>query len=173
LKAWIWKVTRNSESLEDLCQEVYVRLLRVSPQAVTRITSVKGYARGIAQHVALDWINQRRASCLQYIENIDDIAMSTRFDELEETVTRGQQILLLVTEMRRLPRRCRRILLLVKIYGHTAKEAAARLGIEESTVKNQLQIAAKRCQLALEDRQSRPGLLLLSRLLGRYRGAHD
>ena len=167
LRSWLWRATRDAQSLDDLSQEVYERLLRVPLNTIWHIDSLQGYARGIAQHVALDWIRRRRSSPIEYREDLDELEAAAREQDPEVTATHLQELRLLLEEVQRLPARCRAILTLVKIFGHSAREAAQQMGIEECTVKRQLQIAAERCQLALMRKQSRPGLLLLSRLLRR------
>ena len=171
IRAWLWRVTRDRDCLDDLCQEVYVRLLRINPEAVDGIGSLRGYARGIAHHVALDWLQRRRVSRIDYLADVEDLGLSGREEDPEEIIAGRQQLKLLIEEVQRLPARCREVLILVKIFGHSVREVAGQMGIEESTVKNQLQLAAKRCANALDRPHSRPGLLLLCRLLGRYKCA--
>lgn len=167
LLSWLRKFTRESLALEDLLQEVYERLLRVDDSRAETIRSVPQYAFGITRHVAYDWRQRRQRSPIEYVASPEGLTAADPRKDVETIVAGEQQINLLLEEICRLPARCRKVLILIKVFGHSAKEAAEHMGIAESTVKKQLQLAAARCEEALERRARRPGLLLLSRLLGR------
>ena len=173
LRLWLYRTTRDAQCLEDLSQEVYERLLKIGPCTSASIESLEGYARGVAVHVGLDWLKRRRSSRIAYLGNIEELEATHQHGDPERIVATRQQIWLLVAEVERLPQRSREVLTRVKILGHTVKEVAEQLGIEPSTVKNHLQIAAKRCDEALNRKSPRPGLLLLSRLLGRREHSHE
>ena len=167
LISWLWKFTHDSWVLDDLLQEVYVRLLRVGVTRAASIESVPGYVFGVCRHVALDWQHRKRSLPIEYVGDPELLTTAYPQRDVENIVASQQEIQLLLKEIRRLPARCRRILILVKVFGYSAKEVAAELKIAETTVKKQLQIAAARCTEALESKQIRPGLQLLCRLMGR------
>ena len=54
--------------------------------------------------------------------------------------------------LRGLPDRCRQILTLCKMYGHSSKEVAERMGISEHTVRAQIAIGIRRCAAYLRHR---------------------
>jgi RNA polymerase sigma-70 factor (ECF subfamily) len=170
LLSWLWKFTHDSRALDDLLQEVYERLLRVDETRAASIESVPKYVFGVCRHVALDWQHRRRSLRIEYVGNPELLTTADPQRDVERIVSGEQEMALLMKEIRRLPARCQRILLMVKVCGYSAKEVASDMGIAETTVKKQLQIAAARCTQALEGKQSRPGLQLLCKLVGR-RGA--
>ena len=167
LLSWLRKFTCDSQPLDDLLQEIYEKLLRVDEARAAAIRSVPNYAFGIARHVAYDWAHRRRASPIDYLPSPEQLTATDPRKDVERSVLAQQEIKLLLHEISRLPEQCRKVLVLVKVLGHSAKEAAVHLGIAESTVKKQLQIAAVRCQNALEEGCSRPGLRLLCKLVRR------
>ena len=167
LISWLWKFTHDSWVLDDLLQEVYVRLLRVGVTRAASIESVPGYVFGVCRHVALDWQHRKRSLPIEYVADPELLTMADPQKDVERIVSSQQEIQLLMKEIRRLPDRCGSVLVLVKVFGYSAKEVAAELKIAETTVKKQLQIAAARCTEALESKQIRPGLQLLCRLMGR------
>ena len=167
LISWLWKFTHDSWVLEDLVQEVYERLLRVGETRAASIESVRGYVFGVCRHVALDWQHRKRSLPIEYVADPELLTMADPQRDVERIVASQQEIQLLMKEICRLPSRCRRILVLVKVFGYSAKEVARDMDIAETTVKKQLQIAAARCTAALEGQQSRPGLQLLCKLMGR------
>ena len=166
LLSWIFRCTRNFQPADDLLQEVYERLLSVDSQRAAKIQSVQRYAFGIVRHVAHDWSERKRRSPIDYSGSPEDFTAADQ-DRVEDIVAAQQEIALLCAEIRMLPARCREILILVKMLGYNAREVSAHLGIAESTVKKQLQIAAVRCHAALNDKTLRPGLLLLAKVLVR------
>jgi RNA polymerase sigma factor (sigma-70 family) len=167
--SWLWKFTRDFRPLDDLVQEVYERLLRVDDTTAATIRSVTRYAFGVSRHVARDWCRRQRSLLIEYVACPEKLTTADRQKDVEEIVAGQQEIALLLREIRTLPARCRKILVLVKVFGHSAKEVATHMGIAESTVKKQLQIAAARCAHAGEVQDPRPGSVLLSRLMARKR----
>ena len=80
---------------------------------------------------------------------------------------------MLVTAVKALPARCRQVFTLRKVYGYTQREIAARMGITENTVEQQLAKAVRHCAQALFDQSlAERRATLLDRF--RRRGqAHD
>jgi RNA polymerase sigma-70 factor (ECF subfamily) len=62
-----------------------------------------------------------------------------------ESVTRAEDIQLLVQAIQSLPERCRQVFTLRKIYGLSQKEIAVRLGISEHTVEAQGTVGIRKC----------------------------
>ena len=169
LLSCISRCTGDHRPADDLLQEVYERLLRIDSDRAAKIQCVQRYAFGVIRHVVQDWRARRRNSRIEYLGRPEDFATTVQHTDVEEIVSAQQEIALLYSEIKRFPRRCREILILVKVFGYSAKEVSLNLRIAESTVKKQLQIAALRCHEALNSTSARPGLLLLSRVLGRRR----
>lgn len=167
LRSWLQRITGDAQSVDDLCQDVYERLLRVGQQTLSSIRSVEKYAYGVALHVALDWIRRRRASRIEYRARIEDLPFGVPQPDPEALVAGSEELQLLVAEVERLPERSREALIRFRILGYSVKEVAAQMGIEPSTVKNHLQVAVKRCEEALERPHPGEGLQLLAHLLRR------
>jgi RNA polymerase sigma factor (sigma-70 family) len=165
LRLWLQRITGDAQSVDDLCQDVYERLLRVTQQTLSSIRSVENYAYGVALHVALDWIRRRRASRIEYRARIEDLPSGAPQPDPEALVAGSEELQLLVAEVERLPERSREALIRFRILGYSVKEVAAQMGIEPSTVKNHLQTAAKRCEEALERPHPGEGPQLLAHLL--------
>lgn len=149
LRSWLQRITGDAESVDDLCQDVYERLFRVTQQTLSSIRSVEKYAYGVALHVALDWIRRRRASRIEYWAQIEDLPSCAPQPDPEALVADSEELQLLVAEVERLPERSREALIRFRILGYSVREVATQMGIEPSTVKNHLQIAVKRCEEAL------------------------
>ena len=69
-----------------------------------------------------------------------------------ETVGRNELLGLLVEALATLPPRCREITILRKLKGLPQKEVAARLGIAEKTVEEQVARGVRRCEEYLRRR---------------------
>ena len=167
LRSWLQHITGDAQSVDDLCQDVYERLLRVTQQTLSSIRSVEKYAYGVALHVALDWIRRRSASRVEYWARIEDLPSGAPQPDPEALVAGSEELQLLVDEVERLPSRSREALIRFRILGYSVKEVAAQMGIEPSTVKNHLQTAMKRCEEALERPHPGEGVQLLAHLLRR------
>lgn len=71
------------------------------------------------------------------LAEIDDLPVMDREADIPETVSRNQELELLTAAIQSLPKRCRQVITLRKIYGMSQKEVAAELGIAEHTVEAQ------------------------------------
>lgn len=73
---------------------------------------------------------------------------------LEDSVTSQQRFESLCKTAALLPRQCRKVLILRKVYGKSQQEVAQRMGIAVSTVEKHLAKALHRCAQQLEIRKS-------------------
>jgi RNA polymerase sigma-70 factor (ECF subfamily) len=137
---------RNVQDVQDLAQEVYLRLLRVESHEAIR--NPEAYLFTIASHV-LHQHSLRQAANASFIdisEAIPELFSPPGEDpctkaENSERVARFQKIL------ERLPPRVRLALLMHRI-GFTVQEVATELGVARETAKKYLSRAAEHCREA-------------------------
>lgn len=136
--------------VDDVVQESYLRIWRA--RAAEPIRCAKAFLFTIAQHVALDFVRRERRSP---IHSTDDLAALEVLEEkpaAADTLGRAEKIQLLIAAIDSLPRRCREVVILRKLKLVPQRDVAARLGISEKGVENQLARGIERCRIYLEKR---------------------
>ena len=127
---------------DDFVQESYLRILKANAAGI--IKSPKAFLFTTARNLALNHLRHvRHAPNVLGKTDASDV-----LDEsvgVSETVARAQEIQILNEAIQSLPERCRQVFTLRRIYGLSAKEVAARLGLSEKTVDAQCIIALRKC----------------------------
>lgn len=77
-----------------------------------------------------------------------------------EVLNQHQELEILTEAIRTLPDRCRQVILLRYLKGHSYKEIAALLGVSTETVKTQIARGVERCATYFEERGLRPASLV-------------
>jgi RNA polymerase sigma factor (sigma-70 family) len=148
MRGWLWSVTHETQSLEDLRQEVYARLLAIDDGTLATIRSVEAYARGICRYVAMDWLEARHVRrVLRNVETCD--VFEDEGQTPEAILSARQRVERIRSAIELLTERQRRVLVLRRIYGFTAKEIAMRMDIKVPTVKRHLYNAIRACEGSL------------------------
>jgi len=135
---------------DDIVQDAYTRLLRA--RQTGEIRHPKAFLFTIARNAALDVFRRKRTVPMDDITELGEFAVLEGEPGLVETVSRNQELALLAEAIESLPRRCRRVLKLRKIYGLSHREIAARLGISERTVGVQVGKGVRRCVEYMQSR---------------------
>ena len=131
-----YSVVRNSEDAEDVAQETFFRAFRVGN--LDKIEHMKAWLGRIAWRLALNK-SRRRSREQQKIQS--DMFLQTlpaRETGTEELLIRKERIALLDCILMSLPRDLRETFVLLTIEEMTSRNAAAILGIPESSVRNRL-----------------------------------
>ncbi len=143
LRAYLHGLVPPSE-IDDIVQETYARLLRARERGP--IESPRGLLFATARNAARDLFRRRAVARTFPIAEIDQSRVFDETPGVVETVSRRQEIDLLVAAIADLPPRCREILVLRKFENLSHREIAKKLGIAEHTVEAQLTKALHRCE---------------------------
>lgn len=155
LRAYLSRYAPNPADVDDLLQETYARLLGLACTERDPIRSVRAFALTIARNVALDWIRQQRVTPVDLVADLAALDVLDERAKIDEIVSSREELDLLADVVQELPRRCRQVFTLRRVYGLAQKEIAAQLGISENTVEQLLTRAVRRCAEALFERQGR------------------
>lgn len=122
---------------DDVVQESYLRILRA--KAAGSLRSVQGFLFTTARNLAFDVFRRHPTASIDTV--VDSMPFPVFIDDapgIPEAISRRQELAFLADAIEALPRRCRRVMKLRKIYGLSHEEIALRLGISENTVSAQV-----------------------------------
>lgn len=154
LRAWLTHRFSSDCDIDDIVQEAFARIIEA--HRTQNIESPKAFLFATARNLAVGRLRRRRVAgdnlkLAEYpVESVLDEAANVR-----EEVAHSQELEILSKAILSLPKRCRQIITLRKIYGLSQKEVAAQLGISEHTVEAQGTIGLKKITAYFEQIDSR------------------
>jgi RNA polymerase sigma factor (sigma-70 family) len=136
--------------VDDVVQESYLRIWRA--RAAHPIDSGRLFLFKIARHLAIDLVRRDRVSPIIPVTDLGQLSVIEDKDNAADVASRNHDTQILFEAIRDLPSRCREIVILRKLQGHSQKEIAARMGISEQTVHVQAVRGLRRCEKYLRKR---------------------
>jgi RNA polymerase sigma-70 factor (ECF subfamily) len=138
--------------VEDIIQETYLRLFQAAKQRPIR--SPRAFMIKTIRNLALNKL--RWADALNHVSTVDPPAETearrerashdVSVEQTPESLLESQQEFSVFCQaIRALPRQCRRVFLLRRVYDLSQREVAAQLGLSERTVENHIAKAAVDC----------------------------
>nr|WP_295871348.1 RNA polymerase sigma-70 factor [uncultured Chitinophaga sp.] len=138
LYQYAWNILDNEEECSDAVQEIFVWLWE--HRSTLEVTSLKGYLMAAVKYRLARIIQTSRRRAAILAANVE-LPTITRIEEDIEV----KELRRVITEFSEtLPQRAREIFHLSRVQHLSNKEIAARLGISEKTVENQITIALKK-----------------------------
>ena len=135
LRAWLRGQFPRLGDVDDIVQEAFVRVLQARETQV--IESPKAFLFATARNLALDRVRHEKVASDFALAETSLIGVCEESADVADEVARAQELELLTQAIQSLPKRCRQIITLQRIYGLSQKEVAAQLGIAEHTVEAQ------------------------------------
>lgn len=147
-----------AQEIEDILQETFVRVYQSALKQEIRFPKafmVKTALR-IANH-------QRHNNKIDYVEAIEDFSSAgvilgkneIKDGSLDTDYIKQERFEILCHAINDLPVKCRKVLILKKVYGLSQKEIAKRLDISESTVEKHVAKGILRCNQFLTEQEKR------------------
>lgn len=152
LKDYIRRAFPSLRDVDDVVQESYLRLWR--RHAEEPIRSARAFLFSVAQRIAIDGLRRRRRSPIDSFASLAELNIADDTPAAPEQLGEDEKIALLVAAIDALPARCREVVVLRKLHLLSQRETAARLGISEKGVENQLARGLERCRLWLRHRDA-------------------
>jgi RNA polymerase sigma-70 factor (ECF subfamily) len=144
LRAWLASRFPGFAEIDDIIQDAYVQVLAARARGAD-LRSPKAFLFATARHRAIDLLRLRATHRTESLAETDALNVLDDADGIPESVARHQELELLTQAIQSLPKRCRQVLTLRRLYGLSQREIAARLGISENTVEHQVTIGVRKC----------------------------
>ena len=135
LRRWLLKLGVKPDERDDIVQETYYRLFRMT--AIDHIGDARAYFYRTARNVVLEQARRAKVVSIQTVQNIDELGIAAAVASPEsETVARLElnRVLGLIAG---LPERCRRIFEMRKIDGLSQAETARMMHVSENVVEKE------------------------------------
>ena len=143
LRAWLASRFPNLADVDDIVQESVMRVLRARGSGP--ILSPKSLLFVAARNLALNRLRDAQREPVQSLADFDLGGVLDEHEDIRETVARLEEFRVLIEAIQSLPKRCRQVMTLRRIYGLSQKEVAAQLEISEHTVEAQSTIGLDKC----------------------------
>lgn len=150
LEAWLHARFPWLQDAEQVAREAVIRLWRMgTAENAAPIRSPKAALFAIARNAAIDQARRREIVEINSVPETEHLAVYDSGPDVAGIVCAREELEFFAEALRRLPRRCRQVVTLTKMFGLTEKEVANRLGISEGTVRTQVIRGMERCHAYL------------------------
>jgi RNA polymerase sigma factor (sigma-70 family) len=135
---------RNASDIDDLCQDIYVRVYESAHRAIPK--SAKAFAFTVARNLLIDRIRNAQIVPIETIADLETLNVASEQPAADRRVMARQELRRLQSALDQMPPRCREAVILKKVKGLSVREVAEQMGITVKTVDRHLSDGA--CFLA-------------------------
>ena len=143
LRTWLSGKFPSLRDLDDLVQDCYSRIWRAHQTGP--IACPRAYLFLTARNLALNHLRHQRCERLENSTTFDPTEILDDSPPVADSVAHAEDLRLLIAAIESLPRRCRQVMTLRKIYGLSQREVAEQLGLAVHTVEIQTGIGVRKC----------------------------
>jgi RNA polymerase sigma factor (sigma-70 family) len=139
----------RSPDVEDILQEAFVRSFEADRQ--TDIRNARAFLLRTATNLALNHVGRKEQQITDKLEDLepeDEPASNATPPDVQADI--DERYLAFCRAVSTLPDQCRRVFILMKVYGFTHQEIATTLGISSSTVEKHIVKGLGLCRLSLK-----------------------
>ncbi len=127
---------RNKNDIEDLLQDVYVRVYEAALKQIPE--SAKPFVFTTARNLLINRVRRERIIPIEAVAEWETLNVAKDEPGPDRVLMARDELARLQVTLDRLPPRCREAILLRRIEGLSRREIAARMGISEYTVAEYL-----------------------------------
>jgi RNA polymerase sigma-70 factor (ECF subfamily) len=125
---------RNKAELEDLRQEVYVRVCEAAQQQIPTSAHTKRFVLTTARNLLIDRVRREQIVPIEAIADVDALGIAIDAPGPERTAIARDELRRLQQALDRLPPRMRQAVILGHVQGLSGREIAQRMGITKGMV---------------------------------------
>ena len=153
LKAYLRGSFPSVRDVDDVVQQSYLRIWR--RQMLRPLDSARSFLYSVARNLAIDALRRETKSPIQAVPNVASLEVFDGCPNPAEAACSSERLDLLVEAIESLPKRCREVLILRKLYDMSSAEIARKLGISEGTVHVHGAKGVRRCEEFMRARGAR------------------
>jgi len=127
---------RDKSEIDDLRQDVYVRIYEFAQKEIPR--PAKPFVLAMARNLIIDRIRRAQIVPIEIVADLDALGMAADAPGPDRSALARDELRKLQAALERLPPRCREAVALNKLEGLTGREIAARMGVSEATVSEHI-----------------------------------
>jgi RNA polymerase sigma factor (sigma-70 family) len=127
---------RNQADIEDLRQEVYVRICEAAQKELPALA--KPFVLMTARNLLINRVRREHVVPIEAVSDLDDLAFAADAPGPERSTIARDELRRLQAAIDALPPRCREAVVLGRMEGLAGREIAARMGVSQQTVSEHL-----------------------------------
>ncbi len=170
LKRFLTRFFSDSQDIEDVAQEAYLRAYVAEQQK--EIEQPKAYLFRIARNLALTQLTKKSEKITDYLEESGASVVIECGAAADSEVEAEESLGLYCEAVAALPEKCRQVFLLRKVHGLAHKEIAQRMSLSVSSVEKYLLRGILECKAFVQEHEGlEPNREALTAAeSGRYKG---
>jgi RNA polymerase sigma factor (sigma-70 family) len=134
LKYFISSYVVNSQDVDDVCQETFLRTYKSSLE--NEVLKPKSFMFRVAKNLIVSDFRKASNQLNEYVEDIDLVDSKLELDNLENNALAQEKLGVMCEAIASLPNKCRQAVVMRKVYGLATKDIAKRMNISTITVSN-------------------------------------
>jgi len=150
LKAYLRSAFPGVRDVDDVAQESYLQLWRT--RAREPIRSARALLFKVARQLAIDLVRRERVAPVTPVADLAQLAVADSARGVADAIEAEEKFRLVAEAVLALPPRCRDAVVLYRLKNLSRAEVAARLGIAEKTVDEQVARGSRRIEKFLRAR---------------------
>ncbi|MBU2881493.1 RNA polymerase sigma factor [Psychrosphaera sp. B3R10] len=134
LKYFISSYVINSQDVDDVCQETFLRTYKTSLE--NEVKTPKSFMFKVAKNLILSDFRRASTQLNEYVEDIDLVENQLEINDLESNSLAQEKLGVMCEAIASLPNKCRQVVVMRKVYGMKTRDIAKRMNISTITVSN-------------------------------------
>ena len=134
LKYFISSFVINSQDVDDVCQETFLRTYKSSLE--NEVKTPKSFMFKVAKNLIFSDFRRASTQLNEYVEDIDLVDSQLELNDLESNTLAQEKLGVMCEAIAGLPNKCRQVVIMRKVYGMTTKDISKRMNISTITVSN-------------------------------------
>jgi len=150
LRRFISRYMLSMHDIDDVSQEAFLRAYNAEKKGP--IHQPKAFLFRIAKNLMFTEFNKKSHKVTDYIEDFEYTEVLASEATLEGDIMAQQKLGMYCEAVATLPPKCRKVVLMKKVYGMSHKEIATHMGIQISTVEKHLTKGVRQCHIIMNER---------------------